>query len=69
MDYLPQDPAILVSSINMLLRDQEFDTLESLCYSFDKPIDELKEYLQLHGYVYSSAQRQFRPSGYDEGSV
>ena len=26
MDYLPKDPAILVSSVNMLLRDEEFDT-------------------------------------------
>ena len=33
MDYLPKDPAILVSSVNMLLRDEEFDTLESLCYA------------------------------------
>jgi len=24
MDYLPKDPAILVSSVNMLLRDEEF---------------------------------------------
>ena len=32
MDYLPKDPAILVSSVNMLLRDEEFDSLESLCY-------------------------------------
>ena len=34
MDYLPKDPAILVSSVNMLLRDEEFDSLESLCYAF-----------------------------------
>ena len=33
MDYLPNDPAILVSSVNMLLRDEEFDSLESLCYA------------------------------------
>ena len=26
MDHLPKDPAILVSSVNMLLRDEEFDT-------------------------------------------
>ncbi len=31
MDYLPHNPDILVSSINMLLRDEEFDSLESLC--------------------------------------
>ena len=36
MDYLPKDPAILVSSVNMLLRDEEFDTLESLCYAFSR---------------------------------
>ena len=29
MDYLPKDPAILVSSVNMLLRDEEFDTLRT----------------------------------------
>ena len=36
MDYLPKDPAILVSSVNMLLRDEEFDSLESLCYAFSR---------------------------------
>lgn len=33
MDYLPTDPAILVSTINMLLRDEEFDSLEQICYA------------------------------------
>ena len=45
MEYLPQDPAILVSSINMLLRDEEFDSLESLCYSFNREPEEVKAYL------------------------
>ena len=36
MDYLPKDPAILVSSVNMLLRDEEFDSLESLCNNFNE---------------------------------
>ena len=36
MDFLPKDPAILVSSVNMLLRDEEFDTLEALCYAFSR---------------------------------
>lgn len=66
MEYLPQDPAILVSSINMLLRDDEFDTLESLCYNFNREPDEVKEYLLKHEYVYSEEQRQFRPVGFDE---
>ncbi len=30
MDYLPQTPAILVSSINMLLMDEEFDSFDAL---------------------------------------
>ena len=66
MEYLPQDPAILVSSINMLLRDEEFDTLESLCYAFNREPQEIKEYLLPHGFVFSEEQKQFRPVGYDK---
>ena len=66
MEYLPKDPAILVSSINMLLRDEEFDTLESLCINFDRAPREIIEYLQGQGYVYSEDQKQFRPIGFDQ---
>lgn len=65
MDHLPQDPAILVSSINMLLRDEEFDSLESLCYYFDRDTDEIKGYLLENGFVYSEEQKQMRPVGFD----
>ena len=65
MDYLPQDPAILVSSVNMLLRDEEFDTLESLCYAFGRDPEEMKDYLRECGFVWSEQQKQFRPIGYD----
>ena len=65
MDYLPKDPAILVSSVNMLLRDEEFDTLESLCYAFGRDPVEIKEYLMGYGFVWSEQQKQFRPLGYD----
>ena len=41
MEYLPKDPAILVSSVNMLLRDEEFDSLESLCYAFSRDPKEM----------------------------
>ena len=50
MEYLPKDPAILVSSVNMLLRDEEFDSLESLCYAFDREPQEIKDYLVEKGY-------------------
>lgn len=63
MDYLPQDPAMLVSAINMLLRDDEFDTLEDLCGYYDRDVEEMKSYLLGEGYVYHEAQRQMRPVG------
>lgn len=66
MDNLPEDPAILVSSINMLLRDEEFDSLESLCFAFNRDPEEIKQYLYKNGFVYSLSQLQFRPKGYDQ---
>ncbi len=65
MEFLPKDPAILVSSVNMLLRDEEFDSLESLCYAFNREPQEIKDYLHGHGFVWSDNQKQFRPIGYD----
>jgi hypothetical protein len=64
MEYLPKDPGMLVSAVNMLLRDEEFDSLESLCCNFDKEPDEIKSYLKEQGYVYDEEQKQFRPIGY-----
>ena len=61
MEYLPQDPAMLVSAVNMLLRDLEYDSLESLCYSFDRDPEEIKKYLLHYDYVYNKQQKQFRP--------
>ena len=61
MDYLPKDPAILVSSVNMLLRDEEFDTLEALCFAFSRDPKEIKDYLYRKSFVWSEQQKQFRP--------
>ena len=66
MDYLPNDPAILVSSVNMLLRDEEYESLESLCYAFDKEPKALIDYLYKNGFEYSEQQKQFRPMGFDK---
>ena len=66
MDYLPKNPAILVSSINMLLRDEEYESLESLCDNFNTNAEQIKAYLHEAGYVYSEEQEQFRPIGFDE---
>jgi hypothetical protein len=60
MDNLPQDPYILVSSINMQLRDNIHDSLESLCEDFGKDINEIKDYLKQYGFEYLEEQKQFR---------
>ena len=49
MEYLPQDPHILVSSINMLLRDEEYDSLESLCYAFGRDPQEITQDFKQYG--------------------
>ncbi len=66
MDYLPSDPAILVSSVNMLLRDSEYDSLEEICNVFDRDMDDVLKTINDYGYVYSHDQRQIRPMGYDQ---
>lgn len=66
MEYLPKDPAILVSSINMLLRDEEYDSLEQLCYAFGREPQEVKNYLDHYGYIYCEELKQMRPKGFDE---
>lgn len=60
MDRLPKDPFMLVSSINMLLRDNEFDSLEELCAYFECEVEEVKEELKVCGYVYDEDQRQVK---------
>ncbi|MBQ7210045.1 MAG: DUF4250 domain-containing protein [Paludibacteraceae bacterium] len=60
MDHLPHNPAILVSSVNMLLRDEEFDTLEALCYNFNTEPQRLKNYLLKNGYRFDEEQLQFK---------
>ena len=60
MDRLPKDPFMLVSSINMLLRDNEFDSLEELCAYFEREVEDVKEELKVCGYVYDEDQRQVK---------
>lgn len=51
---------MLVSSINMLLRDNEFDSLEDLCAYFERDVEEVKEELQECGYAYDEEQKQIK---------
>lgn len=66
MEKLPKDPAMLVSAVNMLLRDEEFDTFSSLCNNFNEDCTELKQRLLEAGFEYSETQKQFRPIGFDK---
>lgn len=59
-DHLPQDPFMLVSTINMLLRDGEFDSLEELCAFFDYKLDVMKEELKENGFEYNEEQKQIK---------
>lgn len=60
MSELPNNPHMLVSAVNMLLRDEEFADLEELCASFDREPEELKAFLRQSGYEYNVEQKQFR---------
>ena len=60
MDNLPKDPFMLVSSINMLLRDEEYESLELRCDDFGKDADEVMAHLMDYGFDYLEDQKQFR---------
>ena len=60
MDHLPTKPHMLVSAINMLLRDGEFESLEDLCRFYDRNEEELQQELQANGFVYDTENKQFR---------
>ena len=59
MQTLPTNPVMLVSAINMLLRDEEFESLESLCAYYDRDINELLQTLEAAGYTYLPEQKKF----------
>ena len=60
MDQLPNNPYMLVSAVNMLLRDGEFDTLEDLCAYYGREPEEMKQMLKANGFEYNGEQKQFK---------
>ncbi|MDY3105077.1 DUF4250 domain-containing protein [Prevotella sp. SGI.027] len=55
MDHLPlHDTPMLVSVINFLLRDEEFDNLDQICYHFNVDRVELEKRLATGGFQYSA---------------
>ncbi|MDE5998277.1 MAG: DUF4250 domain-containing protein [Muribaculaceae bacterium] len=59
MDLLPKDPAMLVSFINMKLRD-EYRTLEDFCAVYGLDESKLKSQLEAEGFDWKPDCRQFR---------
>lgn len=59
MNTLPSDPIMLLSVINMKLRDQ-YDSLDSLCDDLDVNKEEIINTLSSVNYVYDEEQNQFK---------
>ena len=55
---LPQDPIILLSSINTKLRD-EYSSLDALCDDLDADREELVRRLETVGYTYDEDKNRF----------
>lgn len=55
---LPKDPFMLLSMINMKLRDQ-YPSLDALCDDLDVSKAEIEETLEKAGYIYSRDQNAF----------
>ena len=58
MNSLPNNPTILLSIINMKLRDF-YSSLDKLCDDLDEDKEEIIKILGNYGYCYSSSLNQF----------
>ena len=56
---IPKDPNILLSFINLKLRDF-YSSLDDLCDDLDISKDEIEEKLLCIGYKYNSDENQFK---------
>lgn len=56
---IPQDPAMLLSYINMKLRDQ-YHSLDDLCDDLDISKQEIVEKLKTINYIYDIEKNQFK---------
>lgn len=58
MEHLPNDPMMLFSAVNMLLRD-EYNSLDTLCDDMNVDRTELEEKLKAAGFEYSEQYHKF----------
>ncbi len=60
MNYkMPNDPNMLLSFVNMMLRDR-YASLDEFCACHDADMDELKRKLEKAGYMYDAKTNQFK---------
>lgn len=60
MDHLPpNDIPMLVSAINFLLRDEEFDDLDQICYHYHIVRADLEQRMAAAGFQYSETGKRF----------
>lgn len=57
---LPSDPNMLLSIVNMKMRDGNFESLTDFCQSLDIDKQELIEKLSTIGYEWNPSLKQFR---------
>lgn len=57
---LPKDPFMLLSIVNMKLRDGAYDSLSDFCLSEGIEQSDLERRLSAAGFEYNPATRQFR---------
>lgn len=57
---IPSDPVMLMSMLNMKLRDGDFSSLADLCHSLDIDEEETLKKLSVAGFEYLPDIRQFR---------
>ena len=58
MTYFPKDPAMLMSWINLKLRDF-YGNLDDLCEDLEIDRNELEKTLENAGFTYNEAQNKF----------
>ena len=58
-EMIPNDPVMLLSFVNMKLRD-EFSDLDELCGALDVSRPDLEERLAAIGYMYNEETNQFK---------
>jgi len=59
MTQLPDDPMMLLSTVNMLLRDGNYDTLGDLAAAYSTTADAIISKLEHIGFEWNEEQKRF----------